>query len=323
MFAIALGFGLYASQQEETGRPRGGFEQISVQLKWKHQAQFAGLYVAQEKGFYRDEGLEVVDLKRGGPDAPPIPAVLSGEADFGIAGADDVLVAVSEGKPIKAIATIYQESPVVYFALKESGIERPQDFIGKRVGLRKGTGTYFTYVAMMNNLGLDRNQVIEVSAESQDITPLLEGDVDVWPGFRINEPKVAERMGYEVNLIKPENFGVDIYADVLITTQEMIENRPDLVRAFVSSTLKGWEWAVANQEEAVDIVMNYAEDTNREHQRDMLEASVPLIKRSQVTEIGEMNFSRWNRTYTLLRQYGVIPIDIDVKEAYTREFISQ
>lgn len=294
---------------------------VTVQLKWKHQAQFAGIYAAKEKGFYEAVGLDV-DIVSGGPDRPPIPQVLSGEAEFGVAGADDVLVAASEGKEIKAIAAIYQESPVVYFALKESGITTPQDFIGRRVGVRKGTGTYYTYVAMLNNLGINQNEITEVPTDASEITLLLEKKVDVLPGFRTNEPNVAERMGYEVNRIKPEDFGIDMYADVLVTRQDVISRDHELVRLFVKATLEGWEWAVANQEEAVDITMDYARDSTREHQRDMLEETALLIKRSQATKIGHINFSKWIRTYTILRQYGVISKDsTDINSAYTTEFL--
>jgi len=295
---------------------------VSVNLKWEHQAQFAGIYVAKEKGLYAQEGLDVTIVK-GGPGAPSVPAVLSGEVDFGVAGADDVLVALSEGKSIKAIATIYQKSPVVYFSLKGSGIKTPQDFIGKRVGLREGTGTFYTYVAMMNNLGIDRSKVNEISAKVFGVGPLIEGEADVWPGFRTNEPILAQNLGHEVNLIKPEDYGVDIYADVLIVTQAMIDENPDLVRAFVKATLAGWEQALVNQEEAVNLTMRYAdaEKTTTEHQVGMLEATAPLVKPAPGTKVGQMNFTKWNRTYELLRQYGVVKTDVEVNDAYTTEFL--
>lgn len=293
---------------------------VSVQLKWQHQAQFAGMYAAKELDIYKKHGLDVT-FRRGGTDFPSILAVLAEGFDFGVAGADDVLVAISEEKPVRAVAVIYQDSPVVYFSLKESGIETPEDFIGKRVGVREGTGTYFTYVAMMNNLGIDRANVEEVAATTFGISPLLEGEVDVWPGFRTNEPLVAEQMGYEVNIVKPEEFGVDIYADVLIASNETIEQSPDVVDAFVKATLEGWEWALANRSEATDITMKYAEGTTKEHQRAMLDASAPLIKPSEGMMVGQMNFSKWNQTYGLLKQFDVITKDIDVSDAYVRSFI--
>ncbi|TSC62887.1 MAG: NMT1/THI5 like domain-containing protein [Parcubacteria group bacterium Gr01-1014_48] len=318
--AFVTGAFWFFQQRGQSSEQSSKLKEVTIQLKWEHQAQFAGIYVAKEKGLYEEQGLSVT-IERGGPGAPPLPQVLSNKAEFGVAGADDVLVAVSEGKAIKAIAVIYQESPVAYFALKESGIKTPYDFVSKRVGVREGTGTYFTYIAMLNNLGIDRSKIIEVPAITTEISLLLEKKVDVLPGFRINEPKIANRMGYAVNIIKPEEYGVDIYADVLVTTQDIIYQKPELTRAFVKATLAGWEWAVQNREEAVDIVMKYASGTTREHQRDMLEETAELIKRSPTVKIGQMNFSKWNRTYSLLRQYDVIKNDFDIEQAYTTDFL--
>ena len=128
-------------------------------------------------------------------------------------------------------------------------------------------------------------------------------------------------MGYEVNVIKPEDYGVDIYADVLVATTDTIYQNAELTRAFVKATLAGWEWAVQNQEETTDIVMKYASGTTREHQADMLKETAELIKRSPTVKIGQMNFSKWNRTYSLLRQYDVIKNDFDVREAYLTDFL--
>jgi len=223
---------------------------------------------------------------------------------------------------VTAIATILQKSPVVYFSLKESGIETPFDFIGKRVGIREGTGVWYTYLSMMNNLGIDRTQITEVPV-SFGVSPLLEGEADVLPGFRTNEPKLVEKEGREVNLIKPEDYGVDIYSDVLVTTNQMIEDNPELVEAFVRATLKGWEYSVNNQEKTVDAVMMYVdtEKTTQEFQSDMLGEFIPLVKPAPGTKIGQMNFTKWNRTYTLLREFDVITVDIDVNDAYTTQFL--
>ena len=317
---VGLGSIWFLRQQEQSSPEAPELKNITIQLKWQHQAQFAGLYAAQELGLYQQRGLQVT-LRNGGPNIPPIPAVASGEAQFGVAGADDVLVAVANGEPVQALAAISQESPVVYFALEDSNIKTPYDFIGKKVGVREGTGTYLTYIAMLNNLSIDRRKIEEVPAITSDITPLLNKEVDVLPGFRTNEPKIAQRMGYPVSIIKPEDYGVDIYADVLITRKDMIARDLGLVNAFVQATLEGWEWAAEHQQEATDMVMKYATGTTREHQRDMLEETILLIKRTPTASIGQMSFSKWNRTYTLLRQYGAIPHDIDVSKAYTIEFL--
>ena len=297
-----------------------------VHLKWLHQSQFAGIYTAQEKGFYKERNIDL-NIAKGGPGSPSIAAVLSGEADFGVAGADDILVEVSKGEPIKAIAVIYRKSPVVYFAFKDTGIKKPEDFVGGKVGIREGTGTYYTYLAMLSNLGIDRSKIIEVKT-TPDLKPFIEGRVDVWPGFRINEPKIVEReTGRDLEFIKPEDYGVDIYADVLFTRADLIQKNPDLVSAFVEATIEGWEYALQekNFSEVVSYVMKYALgeniDTTIGHQVYMLRESVPLIKPTTDTRMGKMYYEDWKRTYEVLRRFGLISKDIEVRQAFTEEFV--
>jgi len=248
---------------------------ISLNLKWLHQAQFAGNYVAKELGYYQDAGLNVT-IYEGGVDRPSIDLVLSGEVDFGIAGADDLIVAVNQEKPVKAIAVIYKLSPVVYFSLSESNITSPYNFSGHIMGVKHGTGTTYSYIAMLGTLGINRSDISEVSV-GYDLELLYNKTVDIWPGFRINEPHLAELAGYQVNLVKPEDWGVVMYADVLFTTVDMIENHIDVVQGLVTATLKGWSYAMEYQEETIDIVMDYVSDADRGHQEYMLEESIPLI----------------------------------------------
>ena len=129
---------------------------VSLHLKWLHQAQFAGFYMAEQAGFTADENLELT-IVPGGVGAPPIPAVLDGVAQFGVAGGGDLVKARSEGAPVVALAVIFQESPVCFIAKADSGILRPQDFEGRRVGLKLGTGTDIPYYVMLANVGMDRS----------------------------------------------------------------------------------------------------------------------------------------------------------------------
>ena len=112
--------------------PTPALTPITVQLVWTHQAQFAGFYAADQNGYYTDEGLAVT-LLEGGATVDHWNAVLDGAAQFGIAGGDELILARSEGKPVRAIATIYRRSPTVFISLKDAGITRPEDFAGKKV----------------------------------------------------------------------------------------------------------------------------------------------------------------------------------------------
>ncbi len=250
-------------------------EKVTLKLKWLHQAQFAGNYVAVEKGYYAKQGLDV-KIEEFSFEDPTIDAVASGRADFGITGADELLISRSQGKPLKAFAVVYAINPVCAYSLKSSGITMPLHFEGKTVGLEQGTNVDTLYYAMMERLGLDRTKVQEIQI-GYDATELLEGKTDVSTGYIINEPQQVIEAGQEVNVILMADYGVNMYADVLFTTDEMINNNPELVVKFLEATLDGWRYAIENEEETVPIILKYAPSRTHSHEAYMLEKSVPLI----------------------------------------------
>src|SRR5438309_2279552 len=108
-------------------------EAVTVRLKWFHQAQFAGFYVAKEKAYYQSAGLNV-DIQPGGPDFPAVQMVAGGNEQFGVTGADQILIARSKGVPVVALAVIFRRNPFVLFSLAKSGIKTPADYVGKNIG---------------------------------------------------------------------------------------------------------------------------------------------------------------------------------------------
>jgi hypothetical protein len=193
---------------------------------------------------------------------------------------------------------------VCAYSLKESGITTPQDFIGKTVGLETAVNVDILYKIMMNKLGIDRSLVNEVTI-GYDATELLEGTTDVSTGYIINEPNQAIEAGKEINTILMADYGVNMYADVIVATEDTIENRPELVEKFLRATLKGWQYALENADEAVDATLKYATDSSRSHQTYMLKSSVPLIHTGH-TPIGWMEKSDWEQVQNILFEQGII-----------------
>ena len=132
IIAILVVVGLILAACTPKATQQAALTPVTVQFLWTHQSQFAGFYAADQKGYYADEGLAVTFLK-GGPDVDRWTSVLDGTAQFGIAGGDELVIGRSEGKQVRAIATIFRRSPVVFIALADSGITRPEDFAGKQV----------------------------------------------------------------------------------------------------------------------------------------------------------------------------------------------
>lgn len=290
---------------------------VSVGLKWLDQAQFAGNYVAKEKGFYEANGLGVT-FTPFSYESTAIDKVVNGDSMFGITGADELIIARSKGLPIKAIAVIYKINPVCMFSLKESGITKPQDFIGKTVGLERGINTEFLYGAMMSKLGIDRRTIMEIGI-GYDASELAEGKVDVSNGYIINEPQLLIERGRELNIMMVANYGVNMYADVVFATEDTLNNYPEITKSFLTATLDGWRYAIENQEESVDIIMKYAKDTTREHQKNMLISSIPLIQTGK-SPLGAMEKSEWEQAEKILWEQKIIDKRVNVEEVFTEEF---
>ncbi|MBW2981639.1 ABC transporter substrate-binding protein [Candidatus Woesearchaeota archaeon] len=293
-------------------------DQVNVRLKWLHQAQFAGFYTAEQKGFYEENGIDVT-LNPGGVDFPAVQMVSSGGEQFGITGADQILLAREKGIPVVALAVIYRKSPFVLFALKDSGITEPEDFVGKNIGVKLGGNEELTYRAMMRNAGVDTAEVTETPVK-YDISPLLSGQINVWPGYAINEPITAQEKGYDVNIIWPSDYGVNLYADTLFTTEDMIENNPDLVKRFVEATLEGWNYAYNNQDEAVTYTLIYSDQLTKEHETEMMQASLELLKPDE-KPIGTMDREIWEDMQKLLVDNGFMENPVDIDKVYTNQFL--
>jgi ABC-type nitrate/sulfonate/bicarbonate transport system substrate-binding protein len=295
-------------------------QEITVKLKWLHQAQFAGNYVAVEKGYYADEGLKVSLISFSFED-PTIDSVANGQAVFGITGADELVLARSRGLPLKAFAVIYQINPVCAYSLKESNITKPQNFIGKTVGLERGTNVDLLYFAMMSKLGINRSQINEISI-GYDATELLNGTTDVSTGYIINEPHQAIESGYEVNTILMADYGVNMYADVLFATEDTINNTPELIEGFLKATLNGWKYAIEHEEEAVDITLKYATDRTNSHETYMLANSIPLIHTGE-SPIGWMEKTQWEQVQQILLDQDILEEQINIEDVYTMQFLNK
>ena len=292
-------------------------DEVMVQLKWLHQAQFAGFYVAQERGYYAAENI-VVTFVEGGPNIDTIEQAATGRADFGVEAPENLLVQRSQGVPVVAIAAIYRQNPLAFVALADSGIKRPDDFLGRTVAITDDDGR-LQLEAMLNRLGLDIHQV-EVVPYNYDYTPFYTGEVDITIAYSTGGLIRMRQAGHEVNQIWPSDYGVHLYSDTLFTTDSIIAENPDLVTRFLRATLRGWQYAIENPEGAVTITLMYAEEADPELQTQMMEASVPLIHTGQ-DQIGWMRGEVWQGMHDMLLEQGVLDEPVALDTVYTLAFL--
>jgi NitT/TauT family transport system substrate-binding protein len=296
--------------------PTRALTPITVQLTWTHQAQFAGFYVADQQGYFAAEGLQVSFLQ-GGPNVNFMTQVVNGTAQFGIAQPADLILARADGKLVRSIATIYRRSPIVFFARAESGITRPQDFVGKKI--RSSLTTDQTLRAMMTRVGVQPDQYQIVNLPS-DVSLFASGEVPVWSGF-INSLVIdVQRAGHKINIIYPDDYGIHFYSDILITTDDLISKDPDLVTRFTRATLKGWTYAVENPAQSGALVLKYKADADPALETTKMTASLPLVNTGE-DHIGWMKPEIWSGMEKTLREQKVLTTTVDVTQVYTMQFI--
>jgi NitT/TauT family transport system substrate-binding protein len=296
--------------------PSQAAESVTLRLKWLNQAQFAGYYVAKDKGYYSAAGLDV-SIQPGGSDFPAVQMVAGGSEQFGVTGADQILIARSKGVPVVAIAVIYRENPFVLFALKKSGITKAAEFSGRNIGLKIGGSEELIYRSVLKSANVDKRSLHEVPVKF-DLSPLLTGQVDIWPGYVINEVIAAEEKGFEVSVIKPADYGVRMYADTLFTTERMLKEQPDLVKKFVAATIQGWTDAVADAEGAARTTVKFGNKLEYAHELAMMRASIPLLKAGS-DPIGVSKQADWEALQAMLIDAGFQKNKVDVSMAFTND----
>ena len=289
-------------------------DEVTVQLKWYHQAQFAGFYAADQLGYYTAEGLSV-SFVEGGPEVDLVNSVLDGTAQFAVAGADSLIVSRAEGKRLGAIAAVFRRNPLVFFAMADSNITGPKDFIGKRLRVTPFQKSVFT--TMMDRVGVSSDQYTVVCCE---LEPFFSGDIDVSEGYLTNEVLAAQAAGYKLNIIYPEDYGVHTYADTIIASDDFIADSPGLVRRFLHATLKGWRWAIENPEKAAVLALNYDPALSPDLQVAQMLAGIPLIHTGE-DKIGWMRSEVWQGMIGWLLEQGSLAESVELDEIYTMEFL--
>jgi ABC-type nitrate/sulfonate/bicarbonate transport system substrate-binding protein len=239
--------------------PAAALDQVSMQLKWKHQFQFAGYYAALEQGFYRDAGLDVT-IREGGPGIDVTELVASGKADFGVCSAS-VLREWTAGRRLVVLAAIFQRSPVIILVPRRADISSVSDLRGRTLMDSPGSDEI---AAMLKREGVDYYALPRVNHEGNP-RDLLAGRADAMVAYSTNEPFVFEQLGAAFRTFSPEAYGINFYGDNLCASEAEVKAHPDRVAAFRAASVKGWAYALAHKEATVDLILkSYSGQKSRE-----------------------------------------------------------
>jgi len=289
---------------------------VRLQLKWRHQFQFAGYYAAQEKGYFREEGLDV-EILEGSPGIDPCSHLLSGSAEFAV-DSPAILIKRQQGLPLVALAAIFQHSPNVVMTLKDSRLDSPHDLRGKRVMLTPETDP--ECLAMLVSEGMDITSVEHVP-HSWNIDDLVSGRVDAMSAYLTSEPYFMQERGFSPSFIRPINYGVDFYGDCLVTTESLVLKNPDQVEAFLRAVRQGWRYAMAHPEEMADLIRSrYAPNLSRDYLLFEAQAMSRLV-RPDFVEVGHMNPERWRHIASIYDKLGMMESDYDFAGFLYPEFM--
>ena len=290
-----------------------GIETVTLQLKWHHQFQFAGYYAALEKGFYREAGFDV-KLQTHGPDLKsPVDQVISGAAQYGIMDSGLVKDRLN-GKPVVALAVIFQKSPLTWLVRQDSDIHSPHDLVGKRAMYLPGLQSS-DLLAMLQVEGIPASK-INLTPSSFDIQDLIDGHTDAFNAYSTNEPYILREQGIPYRLISPHNYGIDFYGDVLFTSESEIDEHPERVKAFRLASLKGWKYAMDHPDEIIALISaRYASNKSLSHLEFEAEAMRELIMPDLVT-IGHINPGRWRVIAERLVTLGFAEANYNLLEGF-------
>ncbi|WP_376872019.1 ABC transporter substrate-binding protein [Albirhodobacter sp. R86504] len=294
----------------------GGFigaasaEEVTLQLKWVTQAQFAGYYVAEEKGFYDEEDLDVTILA-GGPDIAPPQVMAGGGADVMVDWLPSALAAREKGLPIVNIAQPFKASGMMLTCLKESGISSPEDFKGKTLGVWFG-GNEYPFLSWMSTLGLKTDGTdVTVLKQGFNVDPLLQKQAACISTMTYNEyGQVLDAGVAEDDLVtfKYEDQGVATLEDGLYVLEENLKDeafKAKMVK-FVRASMKGWKYAEENPDEAAMIVLDNDETgaQTESHQKRMMGEIAKLTAGSN----GALDEADFDRTVAILMAGGSDPV---------------
>ncbi|MEZ4524909.1 MAG: ABC transporter substrate-binding protein [Desulfobacterales bacterium] len=278
-------------------------EKIVLQLAWKHQFQFAGYYAALHKEYYRQAGLDVI-IAEGGEGKFAREEVLSGRAQYGIAGAE-LLLHRAAGEPVVVLAAIFQHSASILLTRADAKTAHPQDLIGKRMMLLPGNKDA-DILAIFQNEGIPLHLIHRMD-QSYNLDDLTEGRTDAVSAYITNEPWLLEQAGIKPGILFPQTYGVDFYSDCLFTTEQEIKKHPERVKKFLKASLEGWSYAMEHQEEIIDLLIRkYAAKKTRAHLRYEARTMENLIF-PKLVEMGHMNPGRWRHIAHTFSRLGELP----------------
>jgi len=287
-------------------------EKVSLQLMWLDQFQFAGYYMAKEKGYYKDVGLEV-EFKSFKKNMNTLDEVTSARATYGI-GRSSLIVDKSNGAKIKLLAAIFQSTPLILLARADSDIKTISDFKSKRIMTTNDASLVASVLAMMNRENLDLSDMV-VQQHSFNINDLINKKTDLMAGYISNEPYYLKSRGIDYKVFDPKDYGFDFYSDIIFTSDSEVKNHNQRTRDFIIASIKGWEYAFSHIQESVQVLLDKYNVQHKSRASLVYEAeALKKLAYYKTNTIGILDENKIQRIYDIYNIIGLSKNKIDIKD---------
>src|SRR5699024_1626903 len=305
-----------ASDGSSDGGDSDELTEVTHVLNWFAQPAHAGNYAAISACIYEDHGLDV-SIEQGGPQVSATQIVASGNAEFGIANADEVLMAREEGLPLVAVAAGFQDTPQAFAFHEGQDVQTIEDFNNREVFVTPGAG-YWEYLKSE----YDISDVKEM-AHTGSMLNFIANETSIAQVFAPSEPFALEDEGVDVDMLLLKDTGYSLYFNMIFTTEQFLEENPDVVESFVKGSIEGWDYYYDN----VDEINEFLKETNSDLDMDLMAKEAEAQKEFQfgddedVPGIGYMTKEKWENIQKILADVDVVSDDINIDEVFTTEFL--
>ena len=297
---------------------------VSLALDWYPNSNHAGIYAAIDQGYFTDEGLDVNVYTPSDPSSV-LKSIGAGRDDFGISYQTDLLQARSEGVPVVSITGIVQHPLNSIMTLKSSGLVRPSDLRGKKVGYPGIPSNEGLLATMLETDGLTVDDIELIDIGFALTQSLAAGSVDAVVGaYWTHESILLELESMPVNVMRMEDWGVpDFYELVLVASEDTVANRSEVTQKMVRAFGRGFEYALANPQKSIDILVAHGEDAVQEEvEREGVELLLPMWSDGVAPQFGWQEAARWESFAAWMKAEGLISQSLDASKAFTNTFVA-
>jgi NitT/TauT family transport system substrate-binding protein len=303
--------------------PTTASEKVTFVMSWSPDARWAAEFLAKERGYFAQEGLDVNFVHQRGSLAS-LQQVGAGAAEFGSPDAADVIFAREKGVPIKSITLAGRNTGVAFMSLKETNITKPEDLVGKKVGVQRASATWVGFQALMAKHGVDVDKLEKIEA-AFGLEVLLLKKVDIRPVMVFNEYVLAVHKGIPVNVMWLPDYGLNLPGMTISTNERTLKDRPKVVQGWVNATLRAREDALRDRKAAVDALMKNVPDLERAYQEKVWDMLVDKIwgakEATRDKPLGWNDPALFKTAMEILTQYGGLKKVSSLEEVYDNRFV--